>query len=168
MAATGEPVPFFEALESRSRSVGSLLAVGLDPHPQDIDKARPGEGASDIDAARAFAFGLVDRTAEFAAAFKPNAAFFEALGAGGIELLKEVRGVGLPCVGRRIGASLARWPAVAARLLFCGGLRELLYFLWFLDQSDKHGWVCILCVSVVNAWACWRVVLVSGHGCAGD
>jgi uridine monophosphate synthetase len=69
---------FFDALEQRARDAASLLCVGIDP--------RAGSPAE----ARRFSLGLIEATAPAAAAFKPNAAFFEALGPGGIETLVEV------------------------------------------------------------------------------
>jgi uridine monophosphate synthetase len=72
------PMNFFEQLEQRAREVNSLLCVGLDP--------RAREAAS----ARDECFQLIDATAEYACAFKPNAAFFEAFGAAGVAALKDV------------------------------------------------------------------------------
>ena len=63
---------FFEQLEQRAREVDSLLCVGLDPR------------ASDAASAREECMRLIDATAEYACAFKPNAAFFEAFGAAGM------------------------------------------------------------------------------------
>ena len=74
---------FISALENRVRSADSLLCVGLDPHPEDLEEL---SGA----AARDFCLRLVERTADSAAAFKPNSAFFEALGWEGLRALKEV------------------------------------------------------------------------------
>ncbi|MFN2112700.1 MAG: orotidine-5'-phosphate decarboxylase [Anaerolineales bacterium] len=74
---------FFKALEKRVRSVDSLLCVGLDPHPDDL--AEPSGSA-----ARDFCLRLVEETIDSAAAYKPNAAFFEALGPEGLQALKEV------------------------------------------------------------------------------
>jgi len=71
-------VTFFGALEDRVRSTGSALCVGLDPRVETAAEAR--------DRCRA----LIAATAPVAAAFKPNAAFFEALGPAGIEALVEV------------------------------------------------------------------------------
>lgn len=78
---------FFEALEARVAENESLLCVGLDPHPRDL--------AGDVSAGAALAFckRIVDATAGSAAAFKPNAAFFEALGPSGVEALTEVSGM---------------------------------------------------------------------------
>lgn len=72
---------FAEQLEARVRAVDSLVCVGLDPHPQDLS-APTGE------AALAFARRIVSLTAPYAAAFKPNAAFFEALGEPGWRALR--------------------------------------------------------------------------------
>ena len=69
---------FFDRLEERSRSARSRLCVGLDP--------RVGTAGE----ARAECRRLVEATAPFAAAFKPNSAFFEALGPDGLEVLTEV------------------------------------------------------------------------------
>jgi uridine monophosphate synthetase len=69
---------FFEWLEQRSRSIDSLLCVGLDPR------------SDDVAAMRAECIRLIDLTSEFACAFKPNSAFFEAHGAEGLAALQEV------------------------------------------------------------------------------
>jgi uridine monophosphate synthetase len=64
---------FFEQLEARSKSVDSLLCVGLDPHKQELEE---NTAAGVI----AFCTKLIEATSAVAAAYKPNAAFFEALG----------------------------------------------------------------------------------------
>ncbi len=74
---------FFSRLEERVRAVDSLLCVGLDPHPADLP-------AQTAEAARDFCLRLIEATADLAAAFKPNAAFFEAIGVEGITALREV------------------------------------------------------------------------------
>jgi uridine monophosphate synthetase len=74
---------FIEMLEERVRQADSLLCVGLDPHPAEL----PEPSAS---AARDYCLKLVEATAEAAAAFKPNAAFFEIYGGEGVEALREV------------------------------------------------------------------------------
>ena len=74
---------FFSFLEKRVDDCSSLLCVGLDPHPADL----PAPTAA---AARDFCLRLVQATAPYAAAFKPNAAFFEAFGPEGWAVLKEV------------------------------------------------------------------------------
>jgi orotidine-5'-phosphate decarboxylase len=77
---------FLEKLEARVASANSLLCVGLDP---DASKLPAKFTGSLIDYAD-FSKAIVDATAEFVCAFKPNSAFFEARGAGGIEELRQV------------------------------------------------------------------------------
>ncbi|GIX38217.1 MAG: orotidine 5'-phosphate decarboxylase [Silanimonas sp.] len=70
-------MPFTTALKSRWAASGSLLCVGIDPEPGRY----PAPLAEDPD--RVFAFGkaIVDATAEYACAFKPQIAHFAAQGA---------------------------------------------------------------------------------------
>jgi len=85
---------FFSRLESRIRAVDSLLCIGLDPHPEDL----PAFTAAN---ARAFCLNLIEETANIAAAYKPNIAFFEALGPEGISALQYVIAVvpdGIPVI----------------------------------------------------------------------
>jgi uridine monophosphate synthetase len=74
---------FFSFLEKRVDDCSSLLCVGLDPHVSDLKEPTP---ASALD----FCLNLVKQTSRYAAAFKPNAAFFEVFGAEGWSALKEV------------------------------------------------------------------------------
>ena len=74
---------FFEKLDQRARSIDSLLCIGLDPHPEDLPEQTP-------QAAKDFCLRLINATSELALAFKPNAAFFEALGPEGWEVLHQV------------------------------------------------------------------------------
>lgn len=72
---------FFSFLEKRVQDASSLLCVGLDPHPADLPNPTA-ESALD------FCLNLVKQTAPYAAAFKPNAAFFEVFGGDGWYALK--------------------------------------------------------------------------------
>jgi uridine monophosphate synthetase len=74
---------FFSFLEKRVDDCSSLLCVGLDPHLSDL----PSPTAA---SARDFCLNLVKQTARYAAAFKPNAAFFEVFGPEGWTALKQV------------------------------------------------------------------------------
>ena len=74
---------FFTFLAKRVDDCSSLLCVGLDPHPNDLS-------APTAEAARDFCLRLVKATSSYAAAFKPNAAFFELFGPEGWAALKEV------------------------------------------------------------------------------
>ena len=80
---------FFTFLEKRVDDCSSLLCIGLDPHVNDLrtDGQPPIPTA---EAARDFCFNLVKQTSRYAAAFKPNAAFFEVFGAEGWTALKQV------------------------------------------------------------------------------
>jgi orotidine-5'-phosphate decarboxylase len=68
---------FTEKLTQRIKQTGSRLCVGLDPRPVD----------GDIAAVEDFLKTVVDQTWQQAAAFKPNMAYFEAMGLRGIEIL---------------------------------------------------------------------------------
>jgi uridine monophosphate synthetase len=85
---------FFSRLENRIREVDSLLCIGLDPHMPDLPEPTP-------QAMLQFCLRLIDATADVAAAFKPNSAFFEVFGEQGIAvLLKVIRAVphGIPVI----------------------------------------------------------------------
>jgi orotidine 5'-phosphate decarboxylase subfamily 2 len=74
---------FFTFLEKRVDDSSSLLCVGIDPHTSDLD-------APTAASALTFSLNLIKQTARYAAAFKPNAAFFEVFGAEGWQALKQV------------------------------------------------------------------------------
>ena len=74
---------FFSILSKRIDDCSSLLCVGLDPHPSDLPTAT-------AEAARDFCVNLIKKTAMYAAAFKPNAAFFEFYGPEGWKALEDV------------------------------------------------------------------------------
>jgi orotidine-5'-phosphate decarboxylase len=71
---------YSERLQQRIEETGSRLCVGLDP--------RPGEGGAD--SARDFLTRVIEETSAWAAAFKPNMAYFEAMGIEGIRLLEDL------------------------------------------------------------------------------
>ena len=75
--------PFFVRLHERVRKSDSLLCVGLDPHPELLQE-------NSAQAAYSFCCKIIDETAEYASCFKPNSAFFEALGPDGMEALSKV------------------------------------------------------------------------------
>jgi uridine monophosphate synthetase len=74
---------FFSFLAKRVDDCSSLLCVGLDPHPSDLP-------APTAEAARTFCLRIIKAAAAYAAAFKPNAAFFELYGPEGWTALKDV------------------------------------------------------------------------------
>ncbi len=70
---------YSERLSTRIRATGSGLCVGIDPRLDTLGRD-----------AESLLGRLVDETAEFAAAFKPNMAYFEAQGSEGFALLERV------------------------------------------------------------------------------
>jgi orotidine 5'-phosphate decarboxylase subfamily 2 len=80
---------FFTFLERRMDDCSSLLCIGLDPHISDLR----GDGQLSVPTAASaldFCLDLVKQTARYAAAFKPNAAFFEVFGPEGWTALRQV------------------------------------------------------------------------------
>lgn len=83
---------FFSKVEARSKAINSLLCVGLDPHEKELFKDG-WENRSEqekCDAAFSFCKTLIDATLPYAVCYKPNAAFFEALGDGGTGILRRI------------------------------------------------------------------------------
>eukprot|EP00640_Fibrocapsa_japonica_P002022 CAMPEP_0113942702 /NCGR_PEP_ID=MMETSP1339-20121228/8346_1 /TAXON_ID=94617 /ORGANISM="Fibrocapsa japonica" /LENGTH=525 /DNA_ID=CAMNT_0000947247 /DNA_START=81 /DNA_END=1658 /DNA_ORIENTATION=+ /assembly_acc=CAM_ASM_000762 len=74
---------FFGRIRKRAADIDSLLCVGLDPHINQLEQ-KDAEGAFE------FCKRLIEATSPYAAAYKPNAAFFEALGPDGVAALKRV------------------------------------------------------------------------------
>lgn len=89
---------FFTKLEARVKEVNSHLCIGLDPHLKelfpDCSESTITETKTEkerCDKAVSFCRKLIEETAPYAAAFKPNTAFFEALGPNyGIATLRRV------------------------------------------------------------------------------
>jgi len=80
-----EPVPgYFDRLREASRARGSLLCVGLDPDPERIPGGAAGALRHCVD--------VIERTAEHACCYKPNAAFWEQYGPDGWKALIDLRG----------------------------------------------------------------------------
>lgn len=71
---------FKEKLRQRIKASGSRLCVGLDPRPDEH-----GVGYT-----KDFLHRVIQETSVWAAAFKPNMAYFEAMGIGGIRILEEL------------------------------------------------------------------------------
>lgn len=83
----------WERIRERQRRLGTFLCVGLDPDP---DRIPAGQSLEE------FCLGVMEATAPFACAFKPNSAFFEAAGLGGWRALFKVisysRHLGVPAI----------------------------------------------------------------------
>ncbi|MCL2470453.1 MAG: orotidine-5'-phosphate decarboxylase [Propionibacteriaceae bacterium] len=76
---------YFSRLSARVAEVGSLC-VGIDPHPGVLDAWAVGQ---DLAGVEKVALGTVDALADKVAAFKPQSAFFEQWGSGGIAVLEK-------------------------------------------------------------------------------
>jgi len=72
---------FWHKLETSIRNRDSLLCVGLDPYPERI----PSRYATVGD----FNKAIIDATADLACIYKPNIAFYEALGEAGLRALRD-------------------------------------------------------------------------------
>ena len=78
---------YLERLAARSAATGTVLCLGIDPDPATM----PEGFGDDVASIERFATLLVDAALPFAAAVKPNLAFFEAYGAAGWAALERVR-----------------------------------------------------------------------------
>lgn len=76
---------YFDRLRRAARDRRTLLCVGLDPDPERIEGGAAG--------ALRHCARVVERTAEHACCFKPNAAFWEQYGPEGWRALVELRGL---------------------------------------------------------------------------
>ena len=74
---------FFDKLQRRVEASKSLLCIGLDPHVSQL-------AVASADEAGAFCMKIIEQTHTYAAAYKPNSAFFEAFGSKGFEVLQNV------------------------------------------------------------------------------
>lgn len=72
---------FFHQLSTRSQSINSLLCVGLDPHFKELNLPPTASEEERAEAAFQFCKRIIDATHPHTVCYKPNAAFFEAIGA---------------------------------------------------------------------------------------
>ena len=82
---------FFEKLDAAVERNQSLLCIGLDPDPARIPaRYRSGNDSADetIDAILAWNRAVIKETVDLVCAYKPNIAFYEALGEPGMALLR--------------------------------------------------------------------------------
>jgi len=76
---------FRQRLHDSAKRNDSWVCVGLDPDPERLPRA-----GSVADEMRTFLLDVIDRTKDVVCAYKPNSAFFEALGHPGHEVLADV------------------------------------------------------------------------------
>lgn len=102
---------FVEKLLAASRKNKSLLCIGLDPDPKLMPRAE------------VFQFNreIIDATSDLVCAYKPNLAFYEALGIEGIRALKKTVDYipeGIPVIGDAKRGDIASSSEAYARALF--------------------------------------------------
>jgi orotidine-5'-phosphate decarboxylase len=102
---------FLERLADRSRAAGTVLCLGIDPDIANL----PAGFSRDLTGLERFARLLVEVAGPYAAAVKPNLAFFEAYGSAGIAALERIRAAvpgGIPVIADAkrgdIGSTAAR------------------------------------------------------------
>lgn len=105
------PLPYLDRLAARTAKVGSVLCLGIDPDIATLPEGFPRTLAG----LERFATLVVEVAAPFAAAVKPNLAFFEAHGSAGIAALERIRATvpsGVPVIADAkrgdIGTTAAR------------------------------------------------------------
>ena len=95
--------PYLDRLANRTRAVGTILCVGIDPDPA----ALPAGFQDGLAGVERFARLIVEAAAPYAAAVKPNLAFFEAFGSSGMACLERIRAAlpsGLPVIAEFVRA----------------------------------------------------------------
>jgi orotidine-5'-phosphate decarboxylase len=78
---------YLDRLAARTAAVGSFLCVGLDPDPATLPEGFP----PDLAGVERFAMMIVKAAVPFAAAIKPNLAFWESHGSAGMAALERIR-----------------------------------------------------------------------------
>ena len=81
---------YLEKLETAVQKTNSTLCVGLDPNLNLLPDQIRGKIGSSSELVIEFCTKVVDATKDHCAAYKPNLAFFEALGKKGLKVLAEV------------------------------------------------------------------------------
>ncbi|MER3419586.1 MAG: orotidine-5'-phosphate decarboxylase [Chloroflexota bacterium] len=117
----------------------SLLCVGLDPDPAQMPAVEPD----------AFLRAVIEATADLVCCYKPNLAFFEALGRDGYRVLAETLAAvppGIPVLGDAKRGDIGHTAAAYARALFdVWGFDAVTVNPWggadalapFLDRADR-------------------------------
>ncbi len=89
---------FIEKYEQACHTTGGSVCVGLDPHRDRI----PETFGSTPEGVRNFLESVIEQTLDHASAYKPNTAFYEALGSRGLDVLtdtiRQIRQAGRPVI----------------------------------------------------------------------
>jgi len=140
---------YLERLGVRTASVGSVLCLGLDPDPGQLPPGFPATLAG----IERFCELLLEAAGPFAAAVKPNLAFFEAFGSAGLAALERIRGLvpaGLPVVADAkrgdIGSTAQRQATALFDILGADAITASPYIgaeglAPFLERTDRYTYV---------------------------
>ncbi len=80
---------FYAQLEAAARRNNTLLCVGLDPTPEVCPTRFHTRDQDDYDALLRWNRAVIEATSDLVCCYKPNIAFYEALGLAGLTLLRE-------------------------------------------------------------------------------
>jgi orotidine-5'-phosphate decarboxylase len=86
-ATAGTVAAYLDRLGARTAATRTVLCLGLDPDPA----ALPAGFSADVAGVEAFAALIIDAALPYAAAIKPNLAFYEAFGSAGLAALERLR-----------------------------------------------------------------------------
>jgi orotidine-5'-phosphate decarboxylase len=141
--------PYLDRLAARTRKVRSVLCVGLDPQPE----ALPAGFSAKLAGVERFCEVLLEAAVPYAAAVKPNLAFFEAFGSAGIAALERLRGrvpADVPFIADAkrgdIGSTAARQAAALYDILGCDAVTANPYLgsqaiAPFIDRWDRFAYL---------------------------
>ena len=129
---------FFHKLAESVRANNSLLCIGLDPDPQRM----PVEDISEFNRA------IIEATSDLVCAYKPNFAFYEALGESGWRALRDTLDVipsDIPIIADAKRGDIGNTSTAYAKSIFDLGCDAVTVNAWggyesiepFLNQSDK-------------------------------
>ncbi|MEZ4617284.1 MAG: orotidine-5'-phosphate decarboxylase [Caldilineaceae bacterium] len=80
---------FFAKLEAAVDRNNSLLCIGLDPTPEQLPSQHQSPDGDPIAGILEWNRAIIEATSDLVCAYKPNIAFYEALGAPGMDLLRQ-------------------------------------------------------------------------------
>jgi len=136
---------FIDKLLNASRANKSLLCVGLDPDPQKLP----------VDNVLEFNKAIIDATADLVCAYKPNLAFYEAMGIRGLQILKKTVACipgNIPVIGDAKRGDIGNTAVAYAKALFEYYKFDAVTVSPYLGYDSvepfldyKHGGVFVLC-----------------------
>ena len=162
---------YLERLAARSSATGTVLCLGLDPDPG----ALPRGFTPDLRGIASFARLIADHAAPYAAAVKPNLAFYEAFGSPGLAALERLLAAlppGVPVVADAkrgdIGSTAKRQATALFDVLGADAVTVNPYvgvegLAPFLERSERF--VYLLCrTSNPGSEAIQRLMVAGGAG----